>query len=151
MPYPYARSDAHLFVLRCRRLLRRRLSVTVALERLDEGRFVGLCELRITGPRDRRAELGYWVSPSDWGLGFAREAAARLIQEGFSTIGLHRIEAGVIAGNLRSERVLTGLGFRREGVLREWMRDGAGWDDVRHFGLLAGEPVARRGRAARAR
>ena len=152
IPYPYSRSAAHEFVVRCRRLYRRHEALALALESRDDGRLVGVAELHITSARDRRAELGYWIAPRDWGHGYASEASARLIAEGFGRLGLHRVEAGVVAGNLRSEAVLRGQGLRLEGVLRESIRTGRAWDDHRRFARLVSDPAPKRrsGRTGRA-
>ena len=69
--------------------------------------------------RDARAELGYGLDREWWGQGLMTEANREVIDFGFRTLELNRIEATVVDDNERSLRVLEKLGFRREGLLRE--------------------------------
>jgi ribosomal-protein-alanine N-acetyltransferase len=139
MPRPYRLADARGFVLGARRKFRQRRSLVLVLERLADERSVGICELQVTDATNRRAELGYWVDPRWWGNGYASEGARRLCEVGFDTVGLNRIESGVLQGNERSQRLLGRLGFALEGVLRSRIRAGHGWLDERRFALLADE------------
>ena len=54
----------------------------------------------------------------------------------FRTLGLSRLTAWANTRNGRSQRALERIGFRREGVLREWHRHGDTLHDVVVFGLL---------------
>jgi RimJ/RimL family protein N-acetyltransferase len=69
--------------------------------------------------RNRRAEIGYHLAPESWGRGLMARAARPLIDWAFAN-GFHRIEATVMDGNRRSERVLEKLGFEREATLRDY-------------------------------
>ena len=59
------------------------------------------------------------------------EAAAAVVDYGFTALGLHRIEAGVIVGNDAPVRVLEKLGFREEGTLRHYLYLKGRFHDVR--------------------
>ena len=67
----------------------------------------------------RRAEVGYHLSPESWGHGLMTRAVRALNAWAFES-GLHRIEATVMEGNVRSERVLARAGFTREATLRDY-------------------------------
>src|SRR6185436_536364 len=54
------------------------------------GALIGTVSLR-RYVRDRRAELGYWLSAPMWGQGFATEAARAAVDFGFRQLGLRRI------------------------------------------------------------
>jgi ribosomal-protein-alanine N-acetyltransferase len=60
----------------------------------------------------------------------------RYLYESFPT---ERIMAVTNCENIPSQRVLEGLGFRREGVLRRAMFRGGCWSDALIYGLLRGE------------
>jgi len=83
---------------------------------------IGLIGLHTWEHHHRRAELGYDMAVSRWGQGTAGEAARAVIDYGFTTMRLHRIEAHTIADNHPSVRLLERLGFQREGTLRELLR-----------------------------
>jgi RimJ/RimL family protein N-acetyltransferase len=59
-------------------------------------------------------ELLYSLEPAHWGRGLATEAAARLLDHGFGTLGLARIIARADTPNLASQRVMQRLGMRFE-------------------------------------
>lgn len=61
-------------------------------------------------------ELGYWLTPSAWGRGYATEAARAMLGVARHAMGLRRLTSGHFVDNPASGRVLTKLGFRRTGV-----------------------------------
>jgi ribosomal-protein-alanine N-acetyltransferase len=76
-----------------------------------------------------RAEIGFDLTPQYWGNGYVSEAISRVIKFIFSCTEISRIEAIVHTENSRSLKVLTRLGFHREGILREYvMWEGELWD-----------------------
>lgn len=89
--------------------------------------------------RDRRAELGYWLAQPAWGHGFATEAAAAVVDYGFSGLGLARVYAQVLADNRASLRVLDKLGMVNEGVKRQHVQKARRLHDVVLYGLLRDE------------
>jgi RimJ/RimL family protein N-acetyltransferase len=64
------------------------------------------------------AEMGYWLSESFWGRGFATRAAQALSDWAFTEYKLTRVFALVFSHNLASARVLEKAGFQREGIMR---------------------------------
>ena len=46
------------------------------------------------------AEIGYWVAAADRGKGLAGEAVGRIAAFSFATLGLERVCAGVLDGNM---------------------------------------------------
>jgi ribosomal-protein-alanine N-acetyltransferase len=99
---------------------------------------IGLIGLHTWEHHHRRAELGYDMAVSHWGQGIAGEAARAVIDYGFTTMRLHRIEAHTIADNHRSVRLLERLGFQREGTLRGYSwEDDLAFHDSAVYGLLS--------------
>jgi ribosomal-protein-alanine N-acetyltransferase len=97
---------------------------------------VGTIGFMAYSERHARAELGYDLARETWGRGVATVAAQRVVQYGFEEMGLNRIEATVMAGNARSERVLEKIGFVREGLLRQYKFARGEFKDYVIFGLL---------------
>jgi ribosomal-protein-alanine N-acetyltransferase len=119
--------------------------VTLAIaRRTAPAALLGTVSLR-RYPRDRRAELGYWLGADDWGAGLTSEAAGELVDFGFRELALERIYAQVIAGNAASCRVLDKLGMLGEGVRRRHLRKGRKLCDVHLYGLLRDEWAERAG------
>ena len=103
----------------------------------DEG--LGTCTLCSVDLDNKRAELGIAIRSSEWGQGYAREALDVLIQFAFEKLGLNRLEADVDPNNARSLALFEGLGFQREGYLRERWQIAGGVQDTVLMGLLSRE------------
>jgi len=81
-------------------------------------RLVGTIGLHTISEVNRSAELAYDLSPTHWGRGLATRLCDAVTSWSFQTLNIHRLQATVLIGNQRSERVLGRCGFRREGLLR---------------------------------
>ncbi len=86
---------------------------------LEDGALIGTCGYHDWDRRRFRAEISYDLSPGCWGRGFMREALTAVLDYGFHQMNLRRIEALIDPADLRSQNLLTGLGFQLEGTLRE--------------------------------
>jgi len=98
--------------------------------------FVALFGLdRETGP-----ELAVLVGdPEAWGKGVAREAERQACVHAFTDHGVHRIHAEIPGTNQAAQKVVTFLGFQREGVMRNAIRRGDEVVDNEVWGLLPQE------------
>ncbi|MNY81695.1 hypothetical protein D3C86_2233830 [compost metagenome] len=65
-----------------------------------------------------------------------REALELMLDFGFDTMGLNRIEALCHPGNTRAAGLFRALGFSEEGLLRQYRHTGAGFLDAALFALL---------------
>lgn len=89
---------------------------------------------------DHCGRLGFWLHPGARGRGHARAALSLVLDHAMTPrerggLGLARVEARVIDGNLASQRSLYAVGLRREAVLAEASVTGS--SDVRAEHLLA--------------
>lgn len=92
--------------------------------------------------RDRRAVVGTWHGREWWGSGANRKSKALVLALAFEGLGLNRVTAWCGTDNLRSQAALERLGFKHEGVLREWhMHAGVG-KDVIVYSMLRSEWLA---------
>jgi ribosomal-protein-alanine N-acetyltransferase len=107
-----------------------------AIEPLEHGEMIGTVGLLRFDFELRRAELGYEVVRRLWGRGLATEAAAAVVAYGFSVLGVHRIEAGILPDNVASVRVVQKLGFVEEGTRRDYLFIKGGFHSFRWFSLL---------------
>jgi ribosomal-protein-alanine N-acetyltransferase len=83
------------------------------------------------------ATLGYWVAEESAGHGAATVAVARTTRMAFDRLGLHRVEAGTLPHNERSQRVLEKNGFERYGYAEQYLRIAGEWQDHVLFQRLA--------------
>jgi [ribosomal protein S5]-alanine N-acetyltransferase len=84
----------------------------IALKETDL--LVGSCGFN--WPQPEVAEVGCELARAYWRHGIMSEALAAILTYGFDTLRLQRIEAQVMLDNTASKRLLTGLGFREEGL-----------------------------------
>jgi RimJ/RimL family protein N-acetyltransferase len=90
--------------------------------------------------RDLGPELAVLVGdPSAWGKGVAREAERQACVHAFRDLGAHRVHAEIPATNQAAQKVVTFLGFQREGVMRQAIRRGDEAIDNQVWGLLPDE------------
>ncbi|WJZ00806.1 ribosomal-protein-S5-alanine N-acetyltransferase [Corynebacterium hansenii] len=102
-------------------------AATAAIE-LD-GRFAGQMTLGAIRPFPvATCWAGYWVASEHWGGGVATAALA-LACDHATALGMHRIEATVLADNAASRKVLGRCGFREVGVVREAFHIDGAWRD----------------------
>jgi [ribosomal protein S5]-alanine N-acetyltransferase len=112
-------------------LERYRHGITVPSVILDEsGSVVGRITLNdIVRGAFQSCHLGYWLSAAANGRGLATAAVRDMIRLAFSELGLHRIQAGTLLHNVRSQRVLERTGFVRFGVAPAYLNIAGEWQD----------------------
>ena len=114
-------------------------SLPLVIERKGDNIFVGNCTLHHFHASSRRAEIGYSLARSYWGLGYMHEALQTLVSYAFERLDLNRLEADIDPRNTASARSLERLGFLKEGHLRErWIVNGE-VSDTGFYGLLRSE------------
>lgn len=116
-----------------------------AVEALDSGDVIGMCDLFHAHEQCRRAEIGFCLQRRQWGKGYMSEAAAAVVEHAFEAVKLNRIEADIDPRNTASARVLERLGFVREGLLRERWIVGDEITDSALYGLLRSDRRASTG------
>lgn len=103
-------------------------------------RHIGNVTINHISATHQTADTGLMIGCKDaWGKGYAREAWALVAAYAFEHLGVRRLIAGVIDGNVASQRSLERLGFKVEGRFRQhyWV-DGM-WRDYIWLGLLREE------------
>jgi ribosomal-protein-alanine N-acetyltransferase len=106
---------------------------------LDEaGQVAGRVNLNdiVRGPF-QNAHLGYWVSATAGGRGVATAAVAEIITVAFGEWGLHRLQAGTVPHNVRSQRVLERNGFTRFGLAPQYLSIAGRWQDHILYQLIS--------------
>ncbi|WP_027341534.1 GNAT family N-acetyltransferase [Hamadaea tsunoensis] len=104
---------------------------------LDGGEVIGRLNLNgVTRGALQSAALGYWVSPTHHGRGFATRAVADAVALAFGELGLHRLQAETLLHNTASQQVLLRNGFRPYGVAPSYLNIAGRWQDHVLFHLL---------------
>jgi ribosomal-protein-alanine N-acetyltransferase len=105
--------------------------------------LIGACGLNDIHAEHRRGELGYWLLPDYWGRGIAAECVGAMLEYAYGPMGLHRVAAEVEVANHASRRLLDRLGFRLEGIRRDFERKHGSFIDLMIYARLATDVVAR--------
>jgi RimJ/RimL family protein N-acetyltransferase len=88
---------------------------TFAIEHNQSEKFIGLFGLRLWDKKNRRGEIWYKIHSDYWRKGFATESVNLILDFGFETLNLHRIQAGCAVDNIGSIIVLEKVGMIRDG------------------------------------
>jgi ribosomal-protein-alanine N-acetyltransferase len=101
----------------------------------DPNTIIGSCGFYYPISDFHSIETGYELHPDHWRQGIMTEALIAIFSFGFNggfSYPLNRIIAITHPTNTASKNLLTKLGFKREGILREY----AYWDEQYHDHLL---------------
>ncbi|WP_331253861.1 MULTISPECIES: GNAT family N-acetyltransferase [unclassified Modestobacter] len=105
-----------------------------------EGRLAGQVTVdNVVRGALRSGSLGYWVDQAVAGRGAASLAVALVCDHAFGPVGLHRLQADIRPENGPSRRLVERLGFRQEGLFRDYLDIDGAWRDHLGYALLAGE------------
>lgn len=107
-----------------------------ALVNKADQRVIGSMGFNSLTAAAHKASLGYEVARQVWGQGYATEALSAVVQFAHQRVGLNRLEAVVLPGNLASIAVLRKLGFEAEGLLRAFGYWKGGYQDLLMYSLL---------------
>jgi len=93
---------------------------------------VGLAHVGFAAPFTPAIEIGWRLAPAQWGCGYAAEAAAAALDDGFGRLDLREIVAFTVPANQRSQRLMHRLGMTRDPD-----------DDFDHPRVSPGDPLRR--------
>ncbi|WP_300669121.1 GNAT family protein [Soonwooa sp.] len=99
-------------------------------------KLIGTCGFHNFSPPNFRAEIGYELHPDFWQKGLMTEAIACILNFGFETLQLHRIEAFIDPENISSRKLLEKVKLQSEGILRDYFFEKERFVDAEIFALL---------------
>jgi len=101
---------------------------------------IGITSLIHIDPKNRNAECIIDIGEKEyWGKGYGTEALSLLLDYAFSEMNLHRVSLGVFAFNLKAISLYKKIGFKQEGIAREFAFREGSWHDLLHMGILKHE------------
>jgi UDP-4-amino-4,6-dideoxy-N-acetyl-beta-L-altrosamine N-acetyltransferase len=114
--------------------------VMFAIVLRDGDRMIGTTGLHDMDFRSRRATFGMLLGePSEWGKGYGSEATRMVLDYGFGTLNLNRVQLEVLEHNVAGLRAYEKAGFRREGVMRQHHYVDGAYVDTVVMGILRSE------------
>lgn len=130
-------------ILKCEYDLAVRLSTIrfYVFEKTDPQTIIGtVCFHQLQkAPCFRTCEIGYKFSSAVHHRGYAAEAITMGLWVMFRDIRLHSVRAWVLPDNEASIRLLTRLGFHRDGLIRDHLYLQGCWRDNIEFSMLENE------------
>ncbi len=96
----------------------------------DPGQIVGRINLdNVVRRAFQSCNVGYWVSEHANGNGAASAALRAIAEFAFGDLALHRIEAGTLTHNIKSQRILQKNGFVQFGLAPRYLKIAGSWQD----------------------
>lgn len=98
-------------------------------------------EVRLKNIRwfNRKGELSIFLKSEFRNKGYGKEILSEILRFVFEKMNLHRVEAEVNQSNSSGSKLVEGLGFKREGILREAKYSKGSYEDIIRYGLLKKE------------
>jgi RimJ/RimL family protein N-acetyltransferase len=109
----------------------------LAIIELATGGCVGEAVLNDYSPGNASCNFRTAIGPKGRDRGLGSEATKLIVDYGFRSLGLHRIELSVFAFNPRAQRVYEKAGFRVEGTARDALRFDGAWIDAIYMSILS--------------
>jgi len=144
-PWVYPATDAR----RCKAYLERLErgnSVGYFIARNEDNALVGVINVNdIVMGGFRSGYLGYYGAAPYSRRGYMSAGLALVLDQAFTTLDLHRIEANVQPQNEASLALIRRLGFRKEGFSPAYLKIGGEWRDHERWAILSEEWFAAHG------
>ncbi|RUL55631.1 GNAT family N-acetyltransferase [Lysinibacillus antri] len=106
------------------------------IESKETGTIIGTIGIQDWSHEHKRANISYALFPDAWGKGYGSEVVEKVISFSFEELGLERLGAIVFVENQASNKLLTKIGFQKEGVLKHYMYQNGVPYDTNVFSLL---------------
>lgn len=104
-----------------------------------EGNYIGSISFHDINWNAKMTSIGYWISSEYQGRGIMTSCCRTLLNYGFGTLGLNRIEIRARTDNAKSRAIPIRLGFKEEGILRQVDFNHDRYYDHVVYGLLRDE------------
>ena len=116
-------AETRNYIRYIRMLYRRGLPSSWAVTLRETGQVIGTIGLMWYSDANSAAEIGYSFSKSFWNCGYATESLQAVIHSLFHSLPVNRLEAQHDCRNPASGRVMEKCGMKKEGILRQRIRN----------------------------
>src|SRR3989339_5458 len=120
VPHPYKRKDVIDWIKKKQKQekQKKKENYQFGIILRENNAYIGGIGIHHIDMKQGTAEVGYWISQSQWKKGYGSEALEAVLDFAFNKLKLRRLEAGVIKGNPGSRVLLEKFGFKLEGTKR---------------------------------
>ena len=101
--------------------------------------LVGVVSYNTIEASTKTGYIGYWLDQAHNGQGIMTKCVEKLIEIGFSELGLRKVEIRCAVGNTRSRSIPERLGLKKEGIIRNAENLYGRYVDHVVYGLLKNE------------
>ena len=123
------------------RRARRPMQVAYLVRLRESGELVGVVSVsEIVRGNFHSAYLGYYAFDPHHGQRLMAEGLRLVMDHAFRRLKLHRLEANLQPGNRASRALVRGLGFRREGYSRRYLKIAGRWRDHERWAITRDYP-----------
>ena len=129
-------ADTRNYIRCVRALYHRGLPASWAVTLRESGQVIGTIGFMWYSDVNSAAEIGYSFSKAHWNKGYATEALRTVMDSVFRTLPVNRLEAQHDVRNPASGRVMEKCGMRKEGVLRQRIKNKGEFVDVALWSFL---------------
>ncbi len=130
-------SDIVNYIQNCESLYIQKKEVSFVI--ISGEKTVGRIGLHHLNLQNKNAAIGYWLTKDAEGNGIITRSCKKLLDYGFQSLGLHRIEIKAAVANVKSQAIPLKLNFKKEGISREAEFVGGKYIDLEVFSMLRGE------------
>ena len=136
---PFARSaaDAMELIQKIMDGIKNNEAITWAISLTNDATLIGTIGFWKIDQPNYRAEIGYLLHPLQQRKGLMQEAIAAALVYGFSTMGLHSVEANINPANEASRKILLKNNFVQEAYFKENYFSNGRFLDSAIYSLLA--------------
>ena len=143
IPHPYPPDGAVEWIDSHAQVLAAGRGIHFAITLKNPAQLVGAIDLRVNAEH-QRAEVGYVIYRPWWSMGYATESLRAVLNFGFETLQLRRIESHFFENNPASGRVMQKAGMTFEGRFRRHIIKWGEVLDTLHYSILREEHHAPR-------
>jgi RimJ/RimL family protein N-acetyltransferase len=133
-PFPYRMENARYFIKYAKAARAERLEYHFGVFLENERRLIGMAGIYLIDREQKTGRIGFWLNPGYWGVGYAHEAVAILLDFAFGKMGLDSVYAVTFGSNERSRALLSRLGFRHTATEASglvYLMERQGWEKMR--------------------
>jgi len=138
LPNPYTRDDAKKYIKKSKNKIKRKYpTLTFGLYSKELKEIIGIQSF---GPiKNNRCHTGSFIGKPFWRKGLSSEARIEILKYLFNTLKLHKICCEVRGYNIRSQKYIEKIGFKRQGIFRKNLKINNKWIDIYYYEILKEE------------
>lgn len=112
-----------------------------AIEYKEDKKLIGGIDFVKWDEANNKAEIGYLLNRKYWNKGIMTEALKPILEFGFETMGLNRIQICCDERNVGSSRVMEKNGLKYEGTLRQERFEKGEYVNMKYYSILKDEYI----------